>query len=113
MKKTVLIAIVALGLLAVCSACTPVQASLGAIKAAFPASQYNKAVQVATCESDLNPAAVSPGGGNFGLFQINKVHAPELAKMGYSWSQITNPTVNAKLARQIYDESGWKAWSCD
>ena len=102
----------ALGLLALCSACTPVSESLAAIKSAFPASQYAKAVQVATCESGLNASAVSPGGGNFGLFQINKVHEPQLKKMGYSWSEITNPVVNARLARVIYNTSGWSAWSC-
>ena len=33
-----------------------------------------QATRVAQCESSLNPAAVSPGGGNWGLFQINQVH---------------------------------------
>jgi hypothetical protein len=112
-KRTVLIAILALGVLAVSSACTPTSESLEAIRSAFPASQYAKAVAVATCESGLNAKAVSPGGGNFGLFQINKVHAPQLTKLGYTWSQITNPVVNARLARVIYDTSGWRAWSCD
>ncbi len=103
----------AFGLIVLASACTAEAASMEAIKASFPASQHAKAVSIAECESGLNPEAVSRGGGNWGLFQINKVHAPTLKKMGYDWSEITDPLVNAKLARKIYDESGWKAWSCN
>jgi len=111
-KRTLITAALALGLVLASSACSGEQASMAAIKTAFPASQYNKAVAVATCESGLDPEAVSPGGGNWGLFQINRVHERTLRKMGYTWSQITDPVVNAKLARSIYDSSGWKAWSC-
>lgn len=113
MKRTLAIAALALGLILASSACTQDDLSMLAIKQAFPANQYDKAVAVAKCESGLDPEAVSPGGGNWGLFQINKVHAPTLRKMGYQWSQITDPSVNAKLARAIYDQSGWKAWSCN
>ena len=113
MKRTLTTVVLALGLLLALSACTQDQASLSAIKQAFPSSQYSKAVQVATCESGLDPTAVSAGGGNWGLFQINKVHEPTLRQMGYSWDQITDPVVNAKLARSIYDTSGWRAWSCN
>ena len=113
MKRTLTTVVLALGLLVAISACTPEQASLSAIKAAFPASQYDKAVAVATCESGLDPTVVSPGGGNWGLFQINRIHEPALRHMGYTWSQIKDPVVNAKLARSIYDDSGWRAWSCN
>ena len=112
MKRILVIAVLALGLL-LASACeaTPV-APKDAIKQAFPTSQFDKAVAVAKCESGLNPKAVSPGGGNWGLFQINRVHEKTLNSMGYSWSQITDPVVNSKLARKIYDSSGWRALSC-
>ena len=112
MKRSLVIVALALGLILASSACTQDDASVSAIKRAFPASQFDKAVRVATCESGLDPKAVSPGGGNWGLFQINKVHAPTLRKMGYTWDDITDPIVNAKLARIIYDDSGWQAWSC-
>jgi hypothetical protein len=32
--------------------------------------------------------------------------------MGYQWADLTNPVVNAHVARVIYDQSGWGAWSC-
>ena len=113
MKSTLLTAALALGLLVASSACEATTvAPKDAIKQAFPASQYTKAVAVAKCESGLNPKAVSPGGANWGLFQINKVHEKTLNAMGYKWSQITDPVVNSKIARKIYDSSGWRAWSC-
>ena len=121
MKRTLLLTVCALGLIVAASACTPIpgssrQQAVDAIARYFP-EQRAKAERVATCESGMNPAAVSPGGGNWGLFQINTVHKPMVARMGYSWSQITNAYVNAKVARVIYDDadrrgSGWQPWSC-
>ena len=73
-----------------------------AIQRYFP-EQYDKALAVATCESGLDPAAVSPGGGNWGLFQINLIHADLVGSLGYQWSDLTNPVVNAHVARVIYD----------
>jgi hypothetical protein len=73
---------------------------------------YDKAIRVARCESGLDPSAVSAGGGNWGLFQINKVHQGLVESMGYSWDQILDPYVNAAVARHIYDGSGWGPWGC-
>lgn len=111
MKRFLMIAVVALTFVAATSGCDAKQASRSAIKQSFP-DQYSKALAVATCESGLDPSAVSPGGGNWGLFQINRIHAARVVAMGYQWSQITNPVVNARVARSIYNESGWRAWSC-
>lgn len=80
--------------------------------ATYFGDMYSKALSVARCESTLNPNAVSPGGGNHGLFQINTVHRGLVASMGYSWSQIYDPYVNSAVARRIYDESGWSPWAC-
>jgi hypothetical protein len=72
---------------------------------------YDKAIRVARCESGLNPSAVSAGGGNWGLFQINTVHRALVESMGYSWDQILDPYVNAAVARHIYDNAGgWGPW---
>jgi soluble lytic murein transglycosylase-like protein len=74
---------------------------------------YDQAIGVARCESGLDPNAVSPGGGNWGLFQINAVHRQRVADMGYSWDQILDPYVNAAVARSIYDDAGgWGPWGC-
>ena len=112
MKKALTTVVLTLALVLAASSCTNEQLSKDAIKKAFPSTQYTKAVAVATCESGLDPKAVSPGGSNWGLFQINRIHEPTLKAMGYSWSQITDPLVNSKLAYKIYASSGWKAWSC-
>jgi soluble lytic murein transglycosylase-like protein len=74
---------------------------------------FTQAYNVARCESSLNPGAVSRGGGNWGLFQINTVHKQRVADLGYSWDQILDPYVNALVARSIYDGAGgWGPWGC-
>jgi len=74
---------------------------------------YDQAVAVARCESGLDPNAVSSGGYNWGLFQINVVHKSRVEAMGYSWDQILDPYVNAAVARSIYDDAGgWGPWGC-
>lgn len=70
------------------------------------------AVRVARCESHLDPAAVSRGGGNWGLFQINRAHAGRVARMGYRWEDLLDARVNALVARSIFQESGWRPWAC-
>ena len=72
----------------------------------------NAAIGVARCESGLNPGAISRGGGNWGLFQINKVHAKRVANMGYAWEDLLDARVNAIVAKSIFDESGWRPWAC-
>jgi hypothetical protein len=110
-KRILISAVAALALLVGVQACTTEDVSKLAIQTYFP-EQYDKAVAVATCESGLDPSAVSSGGGNWGLFQINLVHAGLVGSMGYRWAQLTDPFVNAKVARVIYDQSGWGAWAC-
>jgi hypothetical protein len=110
-KKTLLIVVMALAVTLGSVACeeSSGHSVQGAIRRYFP-EQYEKAVRVATCESGLDPRAVSPGGGNHGLFQINTVHRSRVASMGYSWSDIYDPYVNARVARTIYNERGWAPW---
>lgn len=72
-----------------------------------------KATRVAQCESGLNPAAVSPGGGNWGLFQVNTVHRRSggfTAVTGERWEAVLNPWYNAAYARHLYDQRGWQPW---
>lgn len=111
MKRILIVTIAIAALMFAATACSSGGSAKSAIKQYFP-SNYTKAVAVAQCESGLNPKAVSPGGGNWGLFQINRVHERTLNSMGYSWSQITDPFVNSKLAKVIYNQSGWGAWAC-
>ncbi len=83
-----------------------------AIRQAFPETP-DKAVRVARCESGLDPRAVSPGGANVGLMQINVVHRGLAARMGYSWDQMLQVLPNLAVARAVYDRAGgWGPWSC-
>jgi Transglycosylase SLT domain len=74
--------------------------------------QQVQAVEVARCESGLNPGAVSPGGGNVGLFQINRVHTSWVNQLGYSWYQMYQPYQNAQIAAELWSQQGWGPWSC-
>jgi soluble lytic murein transglycosylase-like protein len=93
-------------------ACVSSSSPAAAIRRNFPAAQYAKAMAVARCESGLNPRAISPGGANWGLFQINRVHEGMVRQMGYRWNQMLDANVNAKVARVLYNQSGWRPWSC-
>ena len=75
-------------------------------------AQQDQAVRVANCESTLRHDAISPGGGNWGLFQINSVHRPRVEAMGYTWDQMLMPYENARVAASIWAEQGWRPWSC-
>lgn len=83
-----------------------------AITSAFgPVS--DQAMRVAQCESGLDPNAVSSGGGNYGLFQINYVHRSSFeAVTGLPWSSVLDPYANATYAKYLYDQSGWGPWAC-
>ncbi len=70
------------------------------------------AIGVARCESGLNPAAISRGGGNWGLFQINTVHRGRVAQMGYQWEDLLDARVNSLVAHSIFSEQGWRPWGC-
>lgn len=71
------------------------------------------AESVAWCESGMNPNAVSSGGGNHGLFQINSVHRGAFeAVTGQPWGAVYDPYWNAVFAKHLYSQSGWQPWGC-
>ena len=72
----------------------------------------DQAVRVARCESGLNPGAISRGGGNWGLFQINTVHRHRVQRMGYQWEDMLDARANAVVAYSIFQEQGWSPWGC-
>ncbi len=76
-------------------------------------SQSAAAKSVAQCESDMNPLAVSAGGGNHGLFQINTIHRSTFEQVtGQPWSAVYDPYWNAYFAKYLVDQSGWQPWAC-
>jgi hypothetical protein len=61
------------------------------------------AYAIALAESGLNCQRVSKT-NDYGLFQINQVHLPKFKEDKFNcWE-------NARVARKIYDASGWNAW---
>ncbi len=112
MKRILMTAVLALAVTLGSAACEDRSGGSvhDAIRRYFP-EQYEKAVRVADCESNLDPNAVSPT-NDHGLFQINYIHRSRVNSMGYSWSQIYDPYVNSKVARALYNESGWQPWAC-
>jgi hypothetical protein len=90
----------------------PTTSAEEAIAAWFP-DVYEEAVAVARCESSMNPGAVSSGGGNHGLFQINDVHRDQFtAVTGQPWDAVYDAYYNSHYARHLYNQSGWQAWAC-
>lgn len=77
-----------------------------------PPHVQEQAIQVARCESGLRWDAVSPGGGNWGMFQINRVHQGRVNGMGYAWQEMLYPWQNARVAASIWAEQGWRPWTC-
>ncbi len=82
----------------------------------FPADQVAMATAIAGAESSWNPTAVNKAaGGNYGLWQINSVHADLLR--GRNWR---TPETNAWMAHQVWDaadgttgdqKGSWTPWS--
>jgi hypothetical protein len=71
---------------------------------AWPCEQ---ALAVMWCESGGTPTAV--GGANYGLFQINQIHARRIADF---WSAWMDPASNIEWAYQLWARQGWKPWGC-
>ena len=112
MRRTLLAALCSIGLVAGLAGCTDEEIARDAITKYFPQRQVEKAMDVAECESNYDPEAVSPDGKNHGLFQINNVHRPLVRSMGYRWRQIYDPYVNTHVARRLWNESRWRPWTC-
>lgn len=82
----------------------------------FTGSDLNTAVAVALAESGGNPAShtVDSDDDSYGLWQINmkgSLGPSRMKQFGLkSPNELLDPNVNAKAARIIFNEHGWKAW---
>lgn len=63
-------------------------------------------VEVARCESNLNPAADRKGIDG-GLFQINQIHLPKLNELGLDRYDLQD---NLTYARLLFDQAGLQPW---
>ena len=81
------------------------------IRATFH-EEPNVALDIARCESELNPEALNDVAPDYsvGIFQVN-IHG-ELSKTRPSEEWLKDPDNNIRYARELYDEVGWSAWSC-
>jgi len=80
-----------------------------AIRAAFPAAQWEKAFLVSWKESRWVPTASN--GVCFGLFQMHRVHRARAAELGFTWAEATrDPRTNALMAADLWRRSGWRPW---
>lgn len=76
-------------------------------------ARASSAIAVARCESGLRPGAISAGQGNWGLFQINRVHEDLVEEMGYQWDDLLDARVNSLVAKEVFDAAGgWSPWEC-
>jgi soluble lytic murein transglycosylase-like protein len=67
-----------------------------------------EALSVLSCESRGDPAAYRAG--NYGLFQINSIHA---WRVGGKVASLFDPETNVRVAYDIWrDNAGWGPWAC-
>jgi hypothetical protein len=74
-----------------------------------------QAIEVASCESGLDRNGRLDGnwatnGNNYGLFQINSVHADNWPDFYQDWM---DPVKNTEWAFEIWSKSGWAPWECN
>jgi hypothetical protein len=75
----------------------------------FPPEETEIALCVIRHESGGNPSADNPRSSATGLFQV--LSSLWADHYGVSYVELRDPEVNARVARDIWDESGWAAWS--
>ena len=84
---------------------------VGSVHAAALISGYpwpqEQAIAVARCENrELDPSIISDT-GDYGIFQINEVHA---ARVAGDLSRLLIAEVNVRVAYEIWSEEGWVPW---
>ena len=78
------------------------------VESYFPYPHTTAAMKVMMCESSGNPDAVGDGGDSLGLFQIQPKWWSDRKPAGSPF----DPAVNIECAYNIWQEYGWKYWSC-
>ncbi len=80
----------------------------------FAASDVNRAVRVAWCESRFDPDSVNLRTGGIGLFQhLPKYWADRASSAGFGGSDPTDPEAStAAAAWAVYQGGGWDVFAC-
>lgn len=75
----------------------------------FPPKEVELALCIISHESAGDPDADNPRSSATGLFQILSSLWGDHYDVTYD--QLLDPDLNTRLARDIWDKSGWRAWS--
>jgi len=75
----------------------------------FPPEEVEIGLCVIRNESGGDPGAENPRSSAAGLFQI--LSSLWSDHYGVSYDRLLDPEVNTRVARSIWDKSGWLAWS--
>jgi len=80
----------------------------------FAATDVNRAIRVAWCESRFNPDSVNGRTGAAGLFQHLPKYWPKRAESaGFPGADPTDPEANvAAAAWEVYNGGGWDVFDC-
>lgn len=82
-----------------------------AVLALWPPEERERAACVAEHESHWNADAVGDAGER-GIFQILPwAHIDKIHALGYTEADLFQPMVNARIARTIWEDSGWQPWT--
>lgn len=83
------------------------------IRDVFPDNLEAKAIEVATCESGLNPLAIgrnTNGSRDYGVFQFNS--GGTLQEYLSGTAEALDPAANINAALELYNDRGWQPWVC-
>jgi hypothetical protein len=87
----------------------PTRGDIEGLIALYFGDEADNAIKIVECESSMNPLAVNNkntnGSIDCGLFQINSIH-------GYDCEELKDVEFNVKIAKKLYDKSGWQPWVC-
>lgn len=80
----------------------------------FPNKEVNNALNVILRESSGVETTIHPnsdGSKDYGLFQINDIHAPKIKKIfGYDMEDLLDPVKNMEVASWLWKKQGWIPW---
>lgn len=91
------------------------QEFLPALYQVFDPNIVPKFYQIALCESSLRQwdkggKVLESTTSDYGILQINEVHADEAKQLGLDFKG--SMLDNVKMAKVVYDKQGFGAWTC-
>jgi hypothetical protein len=77
----------------------------------FPESEWDKAVLVARCESNYDPAAYNPAGPFGGLYQHSLAYWDgRAASAGWPGASVYDAAANTAVTAWLLNQGGWGHW---